>query len=256
MAGMIGAVLFVSVFTVSGWLSPGYSPTRMFVSELSLGPHGWVQILNFVLTGALLLVFGLGLAAHFGIGAAFRAGPALIQGIGVSLMASGPFTTDPSAMFQQASIHGVVHGIFGALVFTFAPISCFVFYRRFRRDTLAPPGSVDTGQRCCSNCRSRPAQDQPAARERTVRVEGPRATRHPVHVHGLDLRSRIPPSPPIPQRGRHPASAAVKLRFRRRSGKGRNFPERQRRSARDRAARRRVRLPRPSTVPADPCSRR
>lgn len=133
-AGMIGAVLFVSVFTVSGWLYPGYSPAQMFVSELSLGPHGWVQIINFVLTGALMLVFGLGLAAHFSIGAASRAGPALIQGIGVSLMASGPFTTDPSAMFQQASIHGVVHGIFGALVFTFAPISCFVFYRRFRRD--------------------------------------------------------------------------------------------------------------------------
>jgi hypothetical protein len=107
----------------------------MFVSELSLGPYGWVQILNFVQTGALTLVFGLGLGAHFSTGTAFRAGPALIQGIGVSLMASGPFTTDPSAMFQQASIHGVVHGIFGALVFTFAPISCFVFYRRFRRDT-------------------------------------------------------------------------------------------------------------------------
>ena len=144
MAGMVGAVLFVAVFTVSGWLYPGYSPTRMFVSELSLGPYGWVQILNFVLTGALLLVFGLGLAAHFGIGAAFRAGPALIQGIGVCLMASGPFTTDPSAMFQQASIHGVVHGIFGALVFTFAPISCFVFYRRFRRDTCWRPLAVWT----------------------------------------------------------------------------------------------------------------
>ena len=144
MAGMIGAVLFVSVFTVSGWLYPDYSPTRMFVSELSLGPHGWVQILNFVLTGALMLVFGLGLAAHFSIGAAFRAGPALIQGIGVSLMASGPFTTDPSAMFQQGSIHGFVHGIFGALVFTFAPISCFVFYRRFRRDTDWRPLAVWT----------------------------------------------------------------------------------------------------------------
>lgn len=144
MAGMSAAVLFVSVFTVAGWLYPGYSPTRMFVSELSLGPYGWVQILNFVLTGALMLVFGLGLAAYFSIGAAFRAGPALIQGIGVSLMASGPFTTDPSTMFQQASIHGVVHGIFGALVFTFAPISCFLFYRRFRRDTGWRPLAVWT----------------------------------------------------------------------------------------------------------------
>jgi hypothetical protein len=138
-AGMIGAVLFVSVFTVYGWLYPGYSSTRMFVSELSLGPHGWVQILNFVLTGTLVLAFGRGLAAHFSTGAASRAGPVLVQIIGVSLIASGPFITDPSAVFEQSSVHGVVHGIFGALVFTFAPLTCFVFYRRFRRDPLWRP---------------------------------------------------------------------------------------------------------------------
>lgn len=138
-AGMSGAVLFVSVFTVFGWLYPGYSWTRMFVSELSLGPYGWVQILNFVITGTLVLVFGRGLAAQFSTGAASRAGPVLVQGIGVSLIASGPFTTDPSAMFSQTSTHGVVHGIFGALVFTFAPLSCFVFYRRFRSDPAWRP---------------------------------------------------------------------------------------------------------------------
>jgi hypothetical protein len=131
---MAGAVLFVSVFTVYGWLYPGYSWAGMFVSELSLGPWGWVQILNFVLTGILLLLFGLGLAAHFPTGTASRAGPLLVQAIGISLIASGPFVTDPSAMFGQASTHGIVHGIFGAVVFTCAPLSCFVFHRRFRRE--------------------------------------------------------------------------------------------------------------------------
>ncbi len=138
-AGMAGAVLFVAVFSVAGWLEPGYAPNSMFVSELSLGQHGWVQILSFVLTGALVLVFGRGLAAHFSTGTASRAGPLLVQGIGVSLMASGPFTTDPSSMFDQTSAHGLVHGIFGALVFTFAPLSCFVFYRRFRSDPAWRP---------------------------------------------------------------------------------------------------------------------
>ena len=138
-AGMVGAVLFVSVFTVYGWLCPGYSPTSMFVSELSLGPYGWVQMLNFVLTGALVLVFGRGLAAHFSTGAASRAGPVLVQCMGVSLMVSGLFATDPSAMFDQARAHGVVHGIFGAIFFTLAPVSCFVFYRRFRSDRTWRP---------------------------------------------------------------------------------------------------------------------
>ena len=166
---MIGAVLFVSVFTIYGWLSPGYSPTGMFVSELSLGPFGWVQILNFVLTGALMLVFGVGLSTHFSTGAGSRFGPALIKIIGVSLVASGPFTTDPSVMLDQHSAHGIVHGIFGALVFTFVPISCFVFYRRFRRDpALAPAGRMDAGQRYRPHPWSSRAQNQPAARERTV----------------------------------------------------------------------------------------
>ena len=133
-AGMVGAVLFVSVFTVYGWLSPGYSWTGMFVSELSSGSYGWVQVLNFVLTGALFLAFGRGLAAHFSAGAASRAGPLLVQGIGISLIVSGPFVTDPSAMFAQTSAHGLVHGVFGAVFFTCAPLSCFVFYRRFRTD--------------------------------------------------------------------------------------------------------------------------
>jgi hypothetical protein len=136
---MGGAVLFVSVFTVYGWLYRDYSWTGMFVSELSLGPYGWVQVLNFVLTGALVLMFGRGLAAYFSAGAASRAGPFLVQGIGVSLIASGPFVTDPSAMFGQTSLHGTVHGIFGAIVFTFAPLSCFVFYRRFRSDPAWRP---------------------------------------------------------------------------------------------------------------------
>ena len=138
-AGMTGAALFVSVFTVYGWLYPGYSATSMFVSELSLGAYGWIQVLNFVLTGALVLMFGRGLAAHFSTGAASRTGPVLVQGIGVSLIASGAFNTDPSAMFGQTSAQGVVHGILGAIVFTFAPLSCFVFYRRFRSDPAWRP---------------------------------------------------------------------------------------------------------------------
>ncbi|MCU1532829.1 MAG: hypothetical protein JWO49_2400 [Arthrobacter sp.] len=36
LAGMVGPVLFVSVFTVYGRRPPGYSSTRMFVSELSV----------------------------------------------------------------------------------------------------------------------------------------------------------------------------------------------------------------------------
>lgn len=55
-SGMAGAALFVAAFTIQAWMYPGYSWTAMFVSELSLGPHGWIQILNFVLTGAIAML--------------------------------------------------------------------------------------------------------------------------------------------------------------------------------------------------------
>lgn len=56
-AGSLGAVIFVTVFTLEGWLRPGYDSRSMFVSELSLGPRGFVQILNFLFLGVSQLLF-------------------------------------------------------------------------------------------------------------------------------------------------------------------------------------------------------
>ena len=71
---MTAPVLFVAVFALEGRLCPGYHPSSMFVSELSLGPRGWIQIVNFLVTGALVFAFGCGLAARFRSGTASRAG--------------------------------------------------------------------------------------------------------------------------------------------------------------------------------------
>lgn len=134
-AGMIGSALFVTVFTIEGWLRPGYDPRSTFISELSIGPRGWIQILNFVVLGILFLTFAWGVAAVFRDGKASKAGPILLAIIGFSFLVSGPFVTDVAGIPRdQMSVHGLVHGIFGALVFSLSPVSCFVFWRRFRQD--------------------------------------------------------------------------------------------------------------------------
>ena len=134
-AGMIGSALFVTVFTLEGWLRPGYDARSTFISELSIGPRGWIQILNFIILGTLFLVFTWGVAGEFREGKASKAGPILLAIIGFSFLVSGPLVTDLAATPRdQMSLHGILHGIFGALVFSLSPISCFVFWRRFRQD--------------------------------------------------------------------------------------------------------------------------
>ena len=66
---MLAGPIFVSLVAVNIWASSdwlhshgwtlGDSPFP-FPSALALGPHGWLQIANYVVTGGLLLVFGLG----------------------------------------------------------------------------------------------------------------------------------------------------------------------------------------------------
>jgi Protein of unknown function (DUF998) len=75
---MTAPALFVALFTAQGWMRAGYDPASMFVSELSLGPWGWVQIANFVITGLLLIWFASGVRAIFPAGKAARVGPLLL----------------------------------------------------------------------------------------------------------------------------------------------------------------------------------
>jgi hypothetical protein len=130
---VIGSVVFVGVFTIEGWLRPGYDPASLYISALSMGPRGGVQIASFMVTGLLIVLFARGVAAAFGRTAPIGAG--LLALIGIGLFASGPFVMDPETVpFLQMSVHGKLHALFGAMVFSLAPASCFVFFARFGKD--------------------------------------------------------------------------------------------------------------------------
>lgn len=87
LAGVAAPIVFVGSFLVQGAVRPGYDPLRHPVSALSLGPGGWVQMLTFWVTGALIIAFALGLRAA-GVG---RATPILIAIVGLGLIGAGPF---------------------------------------------------------------------------------------------------------------------------------------------------------------------
>ena len=134
-AGMLGAALFVAVFSLEGLLRPGYNALSSYVSALSLGPRGWVQVTNFLVFGLLFFIFSRGLAGEFRSGKASRGGINLLTVISFCFFFSGPFVMDPGGTpINQVSVHGTIHGILGAIAFMLMPISIFVFLRRFRTD--------------------------------------------------------------------------------------------------------------------------
>ncbi len=132
MAGVLGPSGFVVVFLVEGWLRPGYHPLADYVSALSLGERGWIQIANFLFVGTCLVVLAGAAAATI----RKSAGPIMLGIVGIGYLMSGPFVMDPAGTPRAAmSTHGLVHGVLGAVVFVLMPIIPFVFLRRFRRDT-------------------------------------------------------------------------------------------------------------------------
>ncbi len=134
-SGMIGPTLFVAVFLVEGWIRPGYNPLSEYVSALSLGGRGWIQIANFVIFGVLLFGFSRAVVPEFPNGKSSRWGLILLTIIAFGYFFSGPFVMDPAnTPLAETTFHGKMHGIFGAIVFLLMPITIFVFWRRFHSD--------------------------------------------------------------------------------------------------------------------------
>jgi hypothetical protein len=107
----------------------------MYISALSLGSRGLIQIANFLVFGTSFLFFARAVASEFKKRKASQAGPLLIAIFAACLSLSGPFVMDPmNAPPSQMTLHGTIHGILGGIAFLLMPISCFVFLRQFHQD--------------------------------------------------------------------------------------------------------------------------
>ena len=140
LGGAVSGPLFVAVVLLQMFLRDGFDIRRHPISLLSLGPGGWVQVANFVLTGVLVL--GLAVAARECLGGqhAGRWGPMLLAGYGAGLLAGGVFVADPGLGFPPGSPagipetltwHGTVHAVAPPLAFTSLVAATAVFARRY-----------------------------------------------------------------------------------------------------------------------------
>lgn len=127
--GVVAGPLFVATFLIEGALRAGYDPLRQPVSALSIGSSGWTQVVNFLVTGLLVVAFALGLRQ--------RVTSTLVAMIGIGLLGAAVFTCDPingyppgTPLAPVPTTSGTLHNAFSALVFLGLPIACVVVARR------------------------------------------------------------------------------------------------------------------------------
>jgi len=136
--GAIGPLLFIVVFLIEGATRPDYSAWHDAVSSLSLGGQGWMQITNFLICGALVFCFAIGLKRVLHPGKGSTWGPILLGVFGICLIGAGLFVTDilgyPPGAPSTQTLHGILHMVFSLVGFISLPAACFVLARRFAGD--------------------------------------------------------------------------------------------------------------------------
>jgi hypothetical protein len=118
----------------------GFDMRRHALSHLSHGTMGWVQVLNFLLTGVLVLAGAAGVRRTLVAGRGRAWGPLLLATYGIGLLGAGIFTADPAPDFPsgvtpgppELSTSGLLHFGFGALGFYALIGACVVLGLRWR----------------------------------------------------------------------------------------------------------------------------
>jgi hypothetical membrane protein len=138
--GLVAGPFYVLVVLGQALLRPGFDLTRDDASLLSNGSFGWVQIANFLLTGAMVIAFAAGLRRALAGGRGAVLAPVLLAVYGLGLAGAGIFVADPMNGFPAGapagrpdaiSIHGILHIVSAAVGFLCFVAACFVLARRF-----------------------------------------------------------------------------------------------------------------------------
>jgi hypothetical membrane protein len=134
--GVLAGPFYVAVVLAQAAIRPGFDLLHDDASLLANGSLGWIQIANFIITGAFVLAFAVGMARTLGRSWASL----LVAGYGLGLLAAGAFVADPMNGFpagtpagrpETISLHGMLHIVAAGIAFLCLISACVVIARRF-----------------------------------------------------------------------------------------------------------------------------
>lgn len=144
--GIIAGPLYVILGLIQMVIRPGFDITRHSLSLLANGDLGWIQTLNFLITGMLLIAGAVGVKRTLQSGLGSRWAPRMLGLYGLGLIGASIFSADPALGFpprtplenNPISWHGLLHFVVGTIGFIGFIAACFIFARRFK--SLQNPG--------------------------------------------------------------------------------------------------------------------
>jgi hypothetical membrane protein len=105
---LAGPAIFILTALVFGLVKPNYRPVRNTISELALGRYGYVQTINFVVSGLLLASLGVTIALQNGS----SYGSTAVTIMGAVLFLSAIFPTDPTTANGSTTVGKIHNAIF------------------------------------------------------------------------------------------------------------------------------------------------
>jgi hypothetical protein len=134
--GMVAGPLYVGLSLGQAFAHPGFDLTRHAWSLLGAGPWGWIQQLNLIVTGAMVIAFAVGLARA----TATRWGPRLVGVFGVGMIVAGVCVADPMDGYPVGvptpatpTWHSTGHMIAGSVGFLAMVVGAQLLGRTFAR---------------------------------------------------------------------------------------------------------------------------
>ncbi len=125
LGGVIGPILLVVMFTISGFLRPGYSAVRQTISDLGIGPMASLVDIPLVIVGLLMIALAAGFywAIQPFTNQRWRWISAVLIALpGLGLVAAGIFTEAPETL--------LIHILFGAFLGLYFPVFTFLLVGR------------------------------------------------------------------------------------------------------------------------------
>jgi hypothetical protein len=138
--GWFVAPIFYLLAVFQLMIRPDFDIRVLPISFLSLGDLGWIQVANFIMTGALALLCARGLSLALRGEKAGTWGPILVALFGIGMIMAGVFRPDPIPGVSPGvdagtpvamSISGGLHMVGFFVAFPSLIAACFVFTRRF-----------------------------------------------------------------------------------------------------------------------------